>query len=34
LDELPIGPAIILVEDVHRDPAGLAVLLQYARHTG
>ncbi|UQU62541.1 hypothetical protein COUCH_26365 [Couchioplanes caeruleus] len=33
LAELPIGPTILLVEDAHRDPAGLAVLLQYARRT-
>jgi hypothetical protein len=33
LDELPAGPAIILVEDAHRELAALAVLLQYARRT-
>lgn len=34
LDELPITPALLLVEDAHRDSAALAVLLQYAHRTG
>jgi hypothetical protein len=33
LDELPITPTVLLVEDAHRDPAELAVLLQYAHST-
>ncbi|WP_432973469.1 hypothetical protein [Dactylosporangium sp. CA-233914] len=31
--ELPVAPAIVLVEDIHRDPAGLDGLLRYARNT-
>ncbi len=33
LDELPITPVVLLVEDAHRDSAALAVLLQYAHLT-
>ncbi|WBB82127.1 restriction endonuclease [Micromonospora sp. WMMD882] len=33
IDELPLTPAVVLVDDAHRDPAALAALLTYARLT-
>jgi hypothetical protein len=33
LQELPDGPTLLLVEDAHRDPTGIAAVLQYARRT-
>ncbi|MEU7613872.1 restriction endonuclease [Micromonospora sp. NPDC049204] len=33
IDELPHTPAVVLVDDAHRDPAALAALLTYARLT-
>jgi len=33
LQELPDGPTTLLVEDAHRDPVGVAAVLQYARRT-
>jgi len=33
LDELPVGPTILLAEDAHRDPRELEALLGYARRT-
>lgn len=33
LQELPDGPGVLLAEDAHRDPAGVEMLLQYARRT-
>lgn len=33
LDELPVGPAVLLAEDAHRNLPELAALLQYAQRT-